>query len=81
MLGVNSGAGATIQLPALFALSAGSYAGVPFSQSPDFGAKIALGVQAFFYYALRKWDFYVGGSLTDITRRPSTYFTFGFEKR
>jgi hypothetical protein len=44
--------------------------------------QVSLGVQAFVLHALRKWDFYVGGALNNLTDDfVSTYFTFGFTKR
>jgi hypothetical protein len=82
VVGGNVGGSATVQLPAQFAFQCGPYVGGPFKQSPDFDVKVRLGVEGFVFYALRKWDFYVGGALNNITSEfVSTYFTLGFQKR
>ena len=82
VVGGNVGVRATVQLPAQFAVHCGPYVSGPFKQSPDFGVQAALGVQGFLFYALRRWDFYVGGALNNITDDfVSTYFTLGFKKR
>jgi hypothetical protein len=82
VVGGNVGVRATVQLPARFAFQCGPYVGGPFRQSPDFEVQVALGVQGHVFYALRKWDFYIGGALNNITSDfVSTYFTLGFRKR
>lgn len=81
---VRAGAGATgyVQLGWRFAAQGGASFSAPLWQTDGFEAKATLEVSAFLLVALRRWDFYVGGALGDITRsEPSTYFTFGFKKR
>jgi hypothetical protein len=40
-----------------------------------------LGTGLSVYLGFRKWDFFINGSLGDITRRPSTFLNIGFAKR
>jgi hypothetical protein len=82
MITASAGAGPAVQLGGPFAMHGAFFVGAPLWQSQDYGGRVALGANTFLLLALRKWDFYVGGALNDITRAyPSTYFTLGFRKR
>ncbi|HEY5923469.1 MAG TPA: hypothetical protein VIV11_17435, partial [Kofleriaceae bacterium] len=81
-LSAGAGAAAHVQLWWRFALSTGLNGSIPIAHSEPYNPVAAINVGVYTYLALRKWDFYVGGNLFDVTRgHPSTFFTFGLNKR
>ena len=75
-------AGLEIQLAPNVALISAALVEAPLQQSSAFHSITALTVSAELLFAIRRWDFYVAGSLYDITRTgPSTFLSLGFTKR
>jgi hypothetical protein len=82
VLSAHAGASAYVQLGWRLSMSAGVGVGAPLWESEGIPTQVAVGVATYLVLALRKWDFYVGGNLNDVTRSgPSTFFTFGVKKR
>jgi hypothetical protein len=82
VISIDPRAGLELQIDPHWALTLASELFVPVQHSSALSERVALEVTAQALFAIRRWDFYLGGSLYDVTRSgPSTFVSLGFTKR
>lgn len=82
VISIDPRAGLELQVDPHWAVTVASELYVPVQYSSGFTERVSLATTAQVLFAIDRWDFYINGSLYDITRSgPSTFVSLGFTKR